>query len=101
MALWKYFYRLTNIFFSISPEEYERSFKEEIWGCYKYIGIPLDEIYKMPIQDRKYFIMKHNQEQEEYKLKHSPKNSNSITGDAINQYASITQQNIKNKTNLF
>ena len=55
----------------------------------------------MPIQDRKYFIMKHNQEQEEYKLKHSPKNSNSITGDAINQYASITQQNIKNKTNLF
>lgn len=82
------------------PEEYEREFKEEIWGCYKHIGIPFETIYSMPIQDRKYYIMKHNQEQEEYKSKNSSRNGTQISGESINQYASITQQNIKNRTTL-
>lgn len=42
------------------PSEFEEAFKEEIWGCYKYVGIPLETIYNMPIQERKYFIQKHN-----------------------------------------
>lgn len=54
----------------------------------------------MPIQDRKFYIMKHNQEQEEHNLKNSNKNGNVITGEAINGYASITQKNMKNKTNF-
>ena len=53
--------RLTNMFFSILPNEYERQLKEEIWGCFKYIGIPMETIMSMPIQDRKFYIIKHNE----------------------------------------
>lgn len=60
MALRLCFYRLTNLFFSILPEEYEKSFKEEIWGCFKYVGIPMDILMTMPIADRRYYIMMHN-----------------------------------------
>jgi hypothetical protein len=35
-------------------------FKEEIWGCFKYIGIPMDTLMNMPISDRKFYIMLHN-----------------------------------------
>lgn len=54
------FYRLTNLFFSTLPEEYEKSFKEEIWGCFKYVGIPMDILMTMPIADRRFYIMMHN-----------------------------------------
>ena len=60
MAHRKCFYRLTSLFFSILPSNYEKSFKEEIWGCFKYIGIPMDTLMNMPIADRKYYIMLHN-----------------------------------------
>lgn len=56
------FYRLTNLFFSILPEEYEKTFKEEIWGCFKYIGIPMDVLMTMPISDRRFYIMMHNKQ---------------------------------------
>jgi hypothetical protein len=42
------------------PSDYEKSFKEEIWGCFKYIGIPMETLMNMPIADRKYYIMLHN-----------------------------------------
>jgi hypothetical protein len=48
------------MFFSILPNEYERQLKEEIWGCFKYIGIPMETLMNMPISDRKYYIMLHN-----------------------------------------
>jgi hypothetical protein len=51
---------LTTLFFSTLPNEYEKSFKEEIWGCFKYIGIPMETLMNMPIADRKYYIMLHN-----------------------------------------
>ena len=60
MAHRRCFYRLTNLFFSILPEAYERNFKEEIWGCFKHIGIPLETVMNMPISDRKFYIMMHN-----------------------------------------
>lgn len=60
MAHKKCFYRLTNLFFSTLPTEYERTFKEEIWGCFKYIGIPMETLMNMPISDRKFYIMLHN-----------------------------------------
>lgn len=86
---------MTNLFFSISPKEYETAFKEEIWGCYKYIGIPLDTIYNMPIQDRKYFIQRHNAEsiaeQEQFNAMNN-KNENTIGGVAINSFAALEQQ---------
>ncbi len=51
---------MTNLFFSTLPNEYERIFKEELWGCFKYIGIPMETLMNMPIADRKYYIMLHN-----------------------------------------
>ena len=59
------FYNLTNSYFSILPNEFEKNLKDEIWGCFKYIGIPMDTIMNMPIQDRKYYIMKHNADEAE------------------------------------
>ena len=60
MAHKKCFYHLTSLFFSTLPSNYEKNFKEEIWGCFKYIGIPMDTLMNMPIADRKYYIMLHN-----------------------------------------
>ena len=60
MAHRKCFYHLTSLFFSTLPSNYEKSFKEEIWGCFKYIGIPMETLMNMPIADRKYYIMLHN-----------------------------------------
>lgn len=51
---------MTNLFFSTLPNEYERIFKEELWGCFKYIGIPMETLMNMPISDRKFYIMMHN-----------------------------------------
>jgi hypothetical protein len=47
------------------PSEYERSLRDEIWGCFKYIGIPMETVMRLPIQERKYYIHKHNKEVEE------------------------------------
>ena len=60
MAHKKCFYHWTSLFFSTWPSEYERSFKEELWGCFKYIGIPFETLMNMPVADRKYYIMMHN-----------------------------------------
>ena len=53
---------MTNLFFSTLPNNFERNLKEEIWGCFKYVGIPLDTIMNMPIADRKFFITMHNRD---------------------------------------
>lgn len=34
---------------------------DEIWGCFKYVGIPYDSIWKMPLRTRRYFIQRHNE----------------------------------------
>ena len=46
------------------PSDYERILKDEIWGMFKHIGIPIETVMSMPIQDRRYYIQKHNYEQE-------------------------------------
>mgnify|MGYP004499701787 CR=1 FL=1 len=74
------------------PSDYERRLKDEIWGCFKYIGIPMDTIMNMPIQDRKYYIMKHNAEQGELqKQMKGDKNATELYGEALNRYADIVQ----------
>ena len=35
--------------------------KEELFSCFKYVGIPFEELYSMPVRDRRYFIIKHNE----------------------------------------
>jgi hypothetical protein len=86
---------LITLFFSISPE-YETVLKDEFWGCFKHIGIPIDVVMKLPVQERKFFILKHNQEQEEY-VKSNKKGGNTISGENINTYANIEQANLKNR----
>ena len=63
MARLRHFLNGTILFSSISPN-YEQTLKEELFGCFKYIGIPFDQLNKMPTRDRKYYIMKHNNEME-------------------------------------
>ena len=59
MARLKPFLTGTLLFSSISPD-YERNLKEELFDCFKHIGIPFDTLYKMSIRDRKFYIMKYN-----------------------------------------
>ena len=86
------FYNLTNIFFSILPNEFEKNLKEELWGCFKYIGIPMETLMNMPIQDRKYYITKHNEDEEELKASmEGGGDVHEIGGEAINTYAKLSQ----------
>lgn len=50
----------TILFSSISPT-YELNLKEELFACFKYVGIPFDVLDKMPIRDRKFYIHKYNE----------------------------------------
>ena len=91
------FCNLTNLFFSLIPSSYERLLKDEIWGVTHYMKIPLETVMKMPIQDRRYFIQKHNEEQEGIKS-YRDRNSGKRTydGEALNDFAKLEQENIKN-----
>ena len=80
------------LFSSISPN-YEQTLKDELFGCFKYIGIPLDILDKMPTRDRKYYIMKHNNDMEKH---NNSDNSNTHTTDAIEKFTDLHQKNMKN-----
>lgn len=88
------------MFFSILPNEYERQLKEEIWGCFKYIGLPMETIMSLPIQDRKFYIIKHNEamEMENRQMRAAEKGNShesTISGEALNAYAYREIQNNK------
>lgn len=81
------------------PSEFEEAFKEEIWGCYKYVGIPLETIYNMPIQERKYFIQKHNLD---VKRENEAMEGNSGSGEMTREFSgealnAIAAQQMKKK----
>ena len=67
-ALLKPFFPST-ILFSLMYKNYERDLKTEIWLCHKNMNLSFTEIYNMPIQDRKFYILMHNREVEKEKLK--------------------------------
>jgi hypothetical protein len=72
--------------------------KDEIWGCTHYMKIPMETVMKLPVQDRRYFIQKHNEEQEGLRTRYERRNGNQIQdGEAINAYARLEQQNLKNR----
>ena len=52
------------MFSGISPD-FGQVLKEEIFGCFKYIGIPYSEIMAMPTKDRKTYVTMHNKETRE------------------------------------
>ena len=85
----------TILFSSISPN-YERNLKEELYGCFKYIGIPFDILDKMPTRDRKFYIAKHNGLVEE---ENAREKGNSINGEALDGYTDLYQSNETNSRN--
>ena len=70
---------------------------DEIWGCFKHVGMPWDMIMKLPIQDRRAFIQKHNREQEminnEIEGNKSSNGSRFYEGESINTFARMEQSN--------
>lgn len=94
MAHLRHFLNGTILFSSISPN-FERNLKDELYGCFKYIGIPFDVLDRMPVRDRKFYIAKHNGITEEENSKN--KNENTINGELINTYANLHQLNEKNR----
>ena len=94
MAHLRHFLNGTILFSSISPN-FERNLKDELYGCFKYIGIPFDVLDRMPVRDRKFYIAKHNGISEEENSKN--KNENTINGELINTYANLHQLNEKNR----
>jgi hypothetical protein len=69
---------------------------DEIWGCFKHVGMSWDMIMKLPIQDRRALIQKHNREQEainhEIEGNNSP-NNRTYEGEMINTFAKMEQSN--------
>lgn len=69
---------------------------DEIWGCFKHVGMSWDMIMKLPIQDRRALIQKHNREQEainnELEGNNSP-NNRTYEGEMINTFAKMEQSN--------
>lgn len=61
--------------------------------------LPMETVMKLPVQDRRYFIQKHNEEQEGILKSHERRTGTSTIsdGDAINEYAKLEQENIKNR----
>lgn len=59
--------------------------------------LPMETVMKLPIQDRRYYIQKHNEEQEGYRAASERRGNNVIyDGEAINEFAKLEQENIKN-----
>ena len=99
MAHLKPFLNGTILFSGISPD-YERYLKEELFGCFKHIKMPFDELLKMPTRDRKFYILKHNEAAEsERKEYEDMQKGGTAKTEAIDAYTDIDQQNLKNATN--
>ena len=89
------FFNLTNLFFSTLPNNYAATLQEELYGCFKYIGIPYETLWKMPIQDRKFIIARHNSEQDSIEKANKDKGSGGFSindGDTINKFAKEKQE---------
>ena len=90
MALSKPFLTGTILFSSISPDM-EENLKEELFGCFKYVGIPIDILEKMPVRDRKYYIKKYNEYMDAKNKAMSGDISNDITGGALSEFTDQSQ----------
>lgn len=77
------------MFFSISPNDYADALLDEIYGCFKYIGIPIETVMNMPVQTRKYFISRHNHDTEELNKTHT-KNSITLSGEGTGEYTRMS-----------
>ena len=63
------------------------------------MNLPMETVMRLPVQDRRYYIMKHNHEQEDRRERNERNGKSSVyDGSAINEYARMEQENIKNRT---
>ena len=83
------------MFFSISPNEYADALLDEIYGCFKYIGIPIDTVMNMPVQNRKYFISRHNHDCEELNKKYSSDKGATFSGEATSEFTKMSMNDYK------
>lgn len=83
----------TILFSSISPN-YEANLKNELFGCFKHIGIPFSELYKMPTKDRKFYIRRHNDGVEA--AMEQRKGGNAYNGDITN-FTELEQNDVMRK----
>jgi len=67
----------------------------EIWGCVNYLNIPYDTIMDMPVYVRKFWIQKHNMQNEAQNKENSTGSGKEIDGIGINAYAQIEQNSKK------
>ena len=69
---------------------------DEKWGCIKHVGMSYDMYMKMPIDERREFINRHNMEQMSAMEKNTTdKNTRTYEGEAINKFAKISQNDMK------
>ncbi len=71
---------------------------DEIWGCFKHVGMSWDMIMKLPIQDRRTLIQKHNREQEAINNEiegNNSLNNRTYEGEMINTFAKMEQSNTR------
>lgn len=84
------------------PENYEKAFWEEIWGCVNYIKLPYDTVMRMPVNERKIWIQRHNLEQQRERERYEKQQggTETVNGESLNAYARVSQEKIKNGTNF-
>ena len=72
---------------------------DAVWGCFKHVGMSGDMIMKLPIQDRRALIQKHNREQEEINAEFDNTDGNGgsryYEGEMINTFAKMEQSNMR------
>ena len=56
----------STILFSLTSN-FEKNLKHELWLCHKYMNLLMEELYNMPVSDRKNYIIIHNKDVEKEK----------------------------------
>ena len=78
-----------------NDETAEKRLWDELWGCINYLKMPYDTVLSMPVYIRKFWILKHNEVNNPDKQENG-KSKESIDGLALNSYAQMEQNQLKN-----
>ena len=81
------------ILFSLTSPDAEKSLKEELFGCFKYVGIPFEVLDKMPVRDRRLYISLHNIHVQK---ENERMNGNSTRSSDIDAFTDMEQANRRN-----
>lgn len=56
----------STILFSLTSN-FEKNLKTELWLCHKHMDLSMEDLYNMPVNDRKRYILIHNNQVEKEK----------------------------------